>query len=171
MAGLTIFTADGLNALANASATGGSVAPKYFKYTSQSLLLDPTLTASDIVGWHTQDISVCKVFKEGDSTFVEFVCDVTPTDATDYMRFCGLYLEDGTLFAVAKPPFPLPPELRQTFIIQLTYQNIDSLMNFQYLNFDEGEQDLNALSFAATQAELLMKNTLNIAGIKIEGVN
>ena len=169
--GTTIITADGINALSNASATGTKVQPTYFKYSNQGLILDPTLSSEDIIGWRTQDISAYQVFEKDGTVYVQFTCDVQPSEAIDYMRICGLYLADGTLFALGKPSFSMPPALGQYFVIQLTYSNISELMNFQYVSVDEEVQNLNALNFAVTQGELMIKNTLNIAKIKIEGVN
>ena len=141
--GSSIVTADGINALANASAIGTSVKPKYFKFSNQDLVLDPNLSASDIHGWRTQNINL---YQKVDSKTVEFVCDVIPTEAIDYARVCGLYLDDGTLFMVAKPPYPFPPTLRQTFKIQMIYENATELLDFKYLSFSETEQDLSALN-------------------------
>jgi len=143
MVGGSIITADGINALSNASASGKSVKPKYFKFSNQDLILDPNLSASDIHGWRTQDINL---YQKVDSKTVEFVCDVIPTEATDYTRICGLFLEDGTLFMVAKPPYPFPPTLRQTFKIQMIYENATELLDFKYLSFSETEQDLSLLN-------------------------
>jgi len=143
--GSSIVTADGINALANASASGTSVKPKYFKFSNQNLVLDPNLSASDITGWRTQDINL---YQTVDSQTVEFVCDVIPTEAVDYARVCGLYLDDGTLFMVAKPPYPFPPQLRQTFKIQMVYENATELLDFKYLSFSEEEQSLSILDTA-----------------------
>jgi len=143
MVGGSIITADGINALANASASGTSVKPKYFKFSNQDLILDPNLSAKDLVGWRTQDIDL---YQKVSADTVEFVCDVIPTEATDYTRICGLFLEDGTLFMVAKPPYPFPPTLRQTFKIQMVYENATELLDFKYLSFSETEQDLSLLN-------------------------
>jgi len=141
--GSSIITADGINALANSSTSGTSVKPKYFKFSHQDLILDPNLSAKDITGWRTQDINL---YQKMDDKTVEFVCDVVTTEATDYTRVCGLYLDDGTLFMVAKPPYPFPPTLRQTFKIQMVYENATQLLDFKYLSFSETEQDLSVLN-------------------------
>ena len=141
--GSSIITADGINALANASASGKSIKPKYFKFSHQDLILDPNLSAKDLIGWRTQNIDL---YQKVSADTVEFVCDVIPTEATDYTRICGLFLEDGTLFMVAKPPYPFPPTLRQTFKIQMVYENATELLDFKYLSFSETEQDLSVLN-------------------------
>lgn len=161
--GSSIVTADGINALANASATGTSVKPKYFKFSNQDLVLDPNLSASDLTGWRTQDINL---YQKVDAQTVEFVCDVIPTEAIDYARVCGLYLDDGTLFMVAKPPYPFPPQLRQTFKIQMIYQNIDTLLDFKYLSFDEEEQSLSILDTSISLGLQTMENATQIGLLK-----
>jgi len=166
--GSSIITADGINALANASASGTSVKPKYFKFSNQDLVLDPNLGQSDIVGWRTQDINL---YQKVDARTVEFTCDVTPTEAIDYTRVCGLYLDDGTLFMLARPPFAFPPSLRQTFKIQMVYDNASGLLDFKYVVFSETEQDLSLLNATCVSANQILKNTLKLEGIKLQGVS
>ena len=161
--GSSIITADGINALAKASASGTSVKPKYFKFSNQDLVLDPNLSASDIHGWRTQDINLYQTI---DDKTVEFVCDVDPTEATHYTRVCGLYLDDGTLFMVAKPPFPFPPSLRQTFKIQIKYQNASQLMSFEYLPYQETEQSLSILDTAVSLGLQTIENAKEIGLVK-----
>jgi len=166
--GKSLVTADGINALANANASGTNIKPKYFKFSTQDLALDPNLSAEDIVGWRTQNINL---YQKVDSKTVEFVCDVIPTEATDYTRVCGLYLDDGTLFMVAKPPYPFPPALRQTFKIQMVHENITGLMDFKYVAFSQTEQDLSLLNATAVSGNQILKNTLKLEGIKLQGVS
>ena len=161
--GSSVVTADGINALANASAIGISVKPKYFKFSNQDLVIEPNLSASDIVGWRTQDINL---YQKVDDKTVEFVCDVAPTEAADYARVCGLYLDDGTLFMVAKPPYPFPPSLRQTFKIQMVYENATGLLDFKYVSFSETEQDLSLLDTSITLGLQTMENAKDIGLIK-----
>ena len=161
--GQSIITADGINALVNAAASGTSVKPKYFVFSHQDLVLDPNLSAGDIHGWRTQDITLYQVLDGGT---VEFVCDVPPTEATNYTRVCGLYLEDGTLFMVAKPPFPFPPQLRQTFKIQMVYENATELLDFKYVPFSEEEQSLSILDTSISLGLQAMENAKEIGLIK-----
>lgn len=166
--GQSIITADGINALANAAASGTSVKPKYFRFSNQDLVLDPNLSASDIRAWRTQDINL---YQKVDNKTVEFVCDVEPTEANDYARTCGLYLEDETLFMVAKPPYPFPPSLRQTFKIQMVYEDVTKLLDFKYVAFSQSEQDLSLLNTTVVSGNQILKNTLKLEGIKIQGVS
>jgi len=161
--GNSIVTADGINALANASATGTSVKPKYFKFSNQDLVLDPNLSAEDIHGWRTQDINL---YQKVDAQTVEFVCDVEPTEASDYAKVCGLYLDDGTLFMVAKPPYPFPPSLRQTFKIQMIYENATELLDFKYVSFSEEEQSLSILDTSISLGLQTMENAKELGLIK-----
>lgn len=161
--GSSIITVDGINALANASASGTSVKPKYFKFSNQNLVLDPNLSASDLNGWRTQDINL---YQKVDNKTVEFVCDVIPTEASDYARVCGLYLDDGTLFMMAKPPYPFPPSLRQTFKIQMVYQGADELLDFKYLQFSETEQDLSLLNTNVQMGLFNLQTKEDLEGLK-----
>ena len=169
--GQSLITADGINALVGAQANGREIKPKFFRFSDTDIVLDPTLSAEDITAWCTLDISL---YRQIDGDSVEFVCDVPPEEAAHYTRTAGLYLEDGTLFAVAKPPFPFPPMLRQTFKIQITYANAGQLMDFQYLPHQETEQDLALLDTILTQAEVIMRemafnrNITHIQGVPVQ---
>ena len=166
--GQSLITADGINALTQAQLSGGQIRPKFFRFSETEMTLDPMLGAEDITAWYTHDISL---YRRIDGDTVEFVCDVPPTEATHYTRTVGLYLEDGTLYAVAKPPFAFPPMLRQTFKIQITYANAGQLMDFQYIPHQETEQDLALLDTILTQGEITMKEMARARHIThIQGV-
>jgi hypothetical protein len=160
--GKTVVTADGINAIIEAQQTGRVIKPKYFRFSEQDLVLDPTLSASDIHGWMTSDISL---YHSSGNDVVEFVCDVSPEKATHYTRLCGLYLEDGTLFAIAKPPHPFPPGLRQTFKIQVGYTNAAKIMNFVYVPHQETEQDLSLLDTSVSLGTEIIGNSEKIGMI------
>ncbi len=160
--GQSILTVKGSYALADASSTGKSIKPKFYKVSNQDIPLDPTLT--DLTGvWKTADIS--GYFPINDNT-VEFLVDIPPEEATSYGKTFGLYLEDGTLFMIAKPPYPFPPALRQTFKIQLVYEQANNLIDFQYLPFYETEQDLAILSVSTYLGELLQQHRNEIEMLK-----
>ena len=91
--GSSIITGKGIEALANASASGTSIKPKHFRFSNQNLTLDPNLTKEDISGWCLEPITL---HQKIDDKTVEFVCDIPPDEALDYTRVCGLYLDDGT---------------------------------------------------------------------------
>ena len=160
--GQVILTLQGSYALADAQATGKSIQPKYYKVSNQDIQLDPTLT--DLNGvWKTEDISG---YTPISPDTVEFLIDIPPDQATDYGRTFGLYLADGTLFAVAKPPYAFPPNLRQTFKVQITYSNINQITDFQYIPFYETEQLLAVMDVAFTFGEITEKHRNEIELIK-----
>ena len=160
--GQSILTVKGSYALADASQTGKPIKPKYYKVSNQDIDLNPTLT--DLTGvWKQADIS--GYFPINNNT-VEFLVDIPPEEATQYGKTFGLYLEDGTLFMIAKPPYPFPPALRQTFKIQLVYNNANNLIDFQYLPFYETEQDLAILSVSTYLGELLQRHRDEIEMLK-----
>ncbi len=160
--GQSIITANGIKALMDASAAGKLIKPKYFKFSDTDYTLDPTI--ENISGWIQKDISVYNTLN---SNTVEFICDVAPEEAAKYTKTAGLYLDDGTLFMLAKPPYPFPPLLRQTFKIQLVYQNAENLIDFSYLPFYETEQDLAILNNAAAIGELALQTSENIGMLQI----
>lgn len=160
--GQSILTVKGSYALADASSTGKSIKPKYYKVSNQDIDLNPTLT--DLTGvWKQADIS--GYFPINDNT-IEFLIDIPPEQAVDYGKTFGLYLEDGTLFMIAKPPYPFPPQLRQTFKIQLVYNNVNNLVDFRYISFYETEQDLNILAVSTYLGELLQQHRNEIEKLK-----
>ncbi|ADV47023.1 hypothetical protein [Nitratifractor salsuginis] len=162
--GQTLITADGINALEQAHGTGRSIKPKYFRFSDVSVsALDPMMSAADFNGWITRDISLYRQI--ADDT-IEFVLDVEPTEAAYYAKLAGIFLDDGTLFAIAKPPFPFPPMLRQTFKIQLSYQNASELMDFRYLPHYETEQDLALLDVSVTLGLQTIENAREIGLLK-----
>ena len=159
--GQSIITANGIKALMDASAVGKLIKPKYFKFSDTDYTLDPTI--EDISWWIQKDITLYNTINENT---IEFVCDVAPEEAAKYTKTAGLYLDDGTLFMLAKPPFPFPPMLRQTFKVQLVYQNAENLIDFSYLPFYETEQDLAILNNAAVFGDEILKNAQEIGLIK-----
>ena len=159
--GQSIITSSGIKALMDASAVGKLIKPKYFKFSDTDYTLDPTI--ENISGWIQKDITLYNTINENT---IEFVCDVAPEEAVKYTKTAGLYLDDGTLFMLAKPPFPFPPLLRQTFKIQLVYQNAENLIDFSYLPFYETEQDLAILNNAAVFGDEILKNAQEIGLIK-----
>lgn len=136
--GTSILTDAGLQALINAHAQGTKVKPKYYKVSDQNISLAPSLT--DIPNaWRTADIDG---YVQVDENTVEFLIVIPTEAASKYGRTFGLFLEDGTLLLVAKPPYPFPPGLRQTFKVQLYFEKADEVLDFQYIPFDETEQSL-----------------------------
>lgn len=158
--GKVILTVQGSYALADAQATGKNIQPEYYKVSNQDIPLDPTLT--DLPGvWKQDNISG---YIPVDPDTVEFVIDIPHEEAKSWGKTFGLYLSDGTLFAIAKPPYPFPPNLRQTFRIQVRYSNINQITDFKYIPFYETEQSLMTLQTAAVLGDeiLSLSKTLSL---------
>ena len=163
--GVSILTLAGLTAYQSASATGSSVQPVTYQFSSRDYDLDDggaSLAALEEV-WKEADIS--GYFAVNDDT-VEFLVDIPPDEAEGYGRTCGLFLADGTLFMVAKPPYAFPPMFHQRFKIQLVYNNASALTDFQYLSFAETTQDLVALAAKAHANLQTLRNAREIGRIK-----
>lgn len=160
--GEVVLTLQGSYALADAQATGKSIKPKYYKVSNKDITLDPTLR--DISGvWKQANISG---YVPIDKDTIEFIIDIPPEEATSYGKTFGLYLEEGTLFAIAKPPYPFPPYLRQTFKVQIRYTNISQMTDFQYIPFYETEQSLSLLDAFATLSHLIQNLRQDVEDLK-----
>ena len=147
--GKTVVTLNGLKALTEASTLGKQVKPTLFKVSDQDVGdIYPGIDVDDLPGvWLTDSISA--YVPVNDST-VQFILDIPADKATKFGRTFGLYLEDGTLFAVAKPPYPFPPLMRQRFKIQFVWEQIESVMNFEDIPFYEFDQDMTQLDVVST---------------------
>jgi len=163
-----ILTNDGIRALANATASGTSIKPKTVTFSNQNLSLDPALSASDIAGWRTQNITAYLPVNQDIATFQ---CVVNASDAVDFTRFVALFLDDGTLFMVGKPTFPIAPNITQKINIPLTYANAQNNISFAYIPFGETDQDFNLLNTLCVGGNQILKNTLKLERIRIQGVN
>jgi hypothetical protein len=148
--GTSILTNAGLQKLINALAQGTKVSPKYYKVTDSDVTLDPALT--DIPNaWKQADISG---YVQIDANTIEFLITIPHEEVTKYGKCFGLYLDDGTLFLVAKPPYPFPPGMRINFKVQFYFEQAEKVINFQYIPFDETEQNL-AIMDVSTVYDLL----------------
>jgi hypothetical protein len=148
--GTSILTNAGLQKLINALAQGTKVSPKYYKVTDTNVSLDPALT--DIPNaWKQGDISG---YVQIDANTIEFLITIPHEEVTKYGQCFGLYLDDGTLFLVAKPPYPFPPGMRINFKVQFYFEQAENVINFQYIPFDETEQNL-AIMDVSTVYDLL----------------
>jgi len=147
--GKTVITLNGLKALTEASSVGRRVKPVYFKVSDADIGdIYPGIDIADLPSvWHQANIS--GYIPVNDST-IQFILDIPEESATKYGKVFGLYLEDGTLFAVAKPPYPLPPLMRQRLKAQFVWQQIESVMNFEDIPFYEFDQDVAHLDALST---------------------
>jgi hypothetical protein len=147
--GKTVITLNGLKALTEASSLGRQVKPVYFKVSDADIGdIYPGIDLKDLPSvWHQANIS--GYIPVNDST-VQFVLDIPQDKAIKYGKIFGLYLEDGTFFAVAKPPYPFPPLMRQRLKAQFVWQQIESVMNFEDIPFYEFDQDVAHLDALST---------------------
>jgi len=149
--GKTVITLNGLKALTEASLLGKKVKPVYFKVSDANIEdIYPGIDISDLSSvWYQANISA---YIQIDTNTVQFILDIPQESATKYGKIFGLYLEDGTLFAVAKPPYPFAPLMRQRFKVQFVWQQIESVMNFEDIPFYEFDQDIVRLESTSTLA-------------------
>lgn len=148
--GHAILTDDGHAALAYATAHGTKIKPAYFMVSNDATLyiypeddpdpnkagkLNPTKTASDWVGadiWFglsgDKPFSSYKVLGAGNE--VMLVSEVPADQASDECEVVGLFLEDGTLFAMAKPMYALPPDVRQYVKTHIIYTGLEAVVDF-----------------------------------------
>ncbi len=118
--GAGILTTAGLQHLADAIANNTTIQPTKFRVSDEDIELSPNLTAGDVNWWRVQDIDVSHKIDEDNA---EFVCIIAPENMTNWAKLYGLFLDDGTLFMVVKPPYPLPPSIKMTERIRLQYAN------------------------------------------------
>ena len=137
--GGSMVTTEGLSRMIE---DGAAIVPTYFKFSSQDINLTANLTAADIDGWIQKDITA---YLKIDDQTIEFVCDVLPHEAIYTSNLCGMYLPDGTLFMVAKPVHTFPSDLRQTFRIQLVYENASDILDFTYLDLSNTDIRFDAV--------------------------
>ena len=141
--GKSVLTAKGLLALTDATRLGKKIVPKYFRVSSRDYDIYPGIDLEDLENVWLQD-NISGVFPIDQNT-TEFLVDIPPEKASDFGKTFGLYLEDGTLFLVGKPPYPFAPLMRQTFKLQLVWSNANEIVDFKYIPFYETEQDLSLL--------------------------
>ncbi|MEO2067923.1 MAG: phage tail protein [Desulfurobacteriaceae bacterium] len=147
--GKTVITLNGLKALTEASSIGKQVKPVSFRVSDADIgEIYPGIDIKDLPSvWYQANISA--YVPVNDST-VQFILDIPEESATKYGKVFGLYLEDGTLFAVAVPPYPFPPLMRQRFKVQFVWEQIESVMNFEDIPFYEFDQDVVHLDAVST---------------------
>jgi len=151
--GIAVPTVNGLKKIADATITGKSVKPKYFKVSKDDIPLDPTI--EDLTGiWYQADITA---YIPVDDNTVHFITDVPPEEASDYGRVVGLYFEDRTLFAISKPKYPFSPALKQRLITEFQYTNATNIMDFSYIPLIELDQYLTILDVSATLGNQILE--------------
>jgi len=167
--GMAVITGTGKNLLVNALAGGDKVVPKFYRFSKETYIADSSMTSDDIeTYWKEKGIDLYQVVT---NDTIEFTMITEAIDAEYPVATVSMYLEDGTLFAVANPRYPIEALQRQIAKIQLSYEDMTQALDFVYLPFDETEQDLSLLNTIAVHGNQITKNTLKIEGIKLQGVS
>jgi hypothetical protein len=164
--GKAILTKGGIEAYKNAAVKSASIKPKYFKFSDKEYNLDDAFnfTDADIKGWWIkEDITA---YLPIDDNTIEYLCEVKPDKAEKFCALCGIYLEDGALIALAKPPYSFPPNVAQRFKIQVTYGNLNKLTDFKYIPFEEIKRDLSKFDAQISLSDQIIKLSDEIEKIK-----
>ncbi len=139
ISGTTIITNAGLQAIQNAITNNTQLNFATFQVTSYPLT--PNMNMTTIPNyWYSNNInSIIPI----DPITIQIIIDVPLTESTSYFSTAGIFLEDGTLFAIIQPSNPIPPKTRQVANIQLQFTNAQSICNFNYLPWSQQEQYLS----------------------------
>ncbi|NOR58957.1 MAG: hypothetical protein GQ474_10590 [Sulfurimonas sp.] len=129
--GNLIITDEGHQALVDANYNGANIELKEFSYSSDAydIITSPPTTIS-INSWHRSTINSATII---DNNKIKVTCVVEALDASEATTTVGLYLVDGTLFALAQPTYPMSALQKQLFEIQIGYTNIGTTVNFTYI--------------------------------------
>ncbi len=161
---MTILTTKGLQALANASTTGVLAKVSNFGFSENVLdTLDPNLKASDIKTWIKKPISLISNLEDNN---IEFTCAATQNEAIKAVKTICLYLSDGTLFAIAQIK-GIDSELKQSVKIQISFNNINDLVDIKDIPSDYVDVSLSILDTSLSLGETVIKNAENISMLKI----
>ena len=156
-----VFTKTGKEALILAQSGSRTFKPKSFKFSEIDYELDENL--SNISGWIEKDIS--SVMPLG-SNIIEFVCKVEPDEAVKSSATCGLFLDDGLMFAIVKPPFAFREQMLQRLKIQFEISNISEIASFEYISVEYGELQLYQLLNIANFGNIALEQEKKLEGVK-----
>jgi len=154
MANNFLLTDDGRQAIADALADGTPVSPKTFKFIVPIMNIDATFSASNIPSedvWFTGTITEYSV---DDAATVSFNCIVEANLATDQTGTVGLYLEDGTLFAICALASQLPINQRQGVYLRLNHDSLTTAFNFNFLSVNNYLEKNSSLFIGTTEVQL-----------------
>ena len=166
--GRAVITNAGKTLLANALAGGTQVIPKYYKFSKEIYVASEIMVSADIAtSWRQHDIDLYQMI---DANTMELAMITEAPEADFDVSTIGIFLEDGTLFAVANPLYPIAKSSKQIAKVQLSYADIGEAVNFLYVPHDETEQDLALLDTIVTHGNQITKNQLDIEGIILQGI-
>lgn len=167
--GIATLTDAGKTLLAESIAGGTRIVPKYYHFIEEHYEVVSTMVASDLpTFWKEKDIDLYQMV---DANTIEFVMVTEASDAEFDVRTVAIYLEDGTLFAVANPSYVISRSQRQVAKIQLSFADIGQALNFMYIAHSETDQDIALLNTIVVGGNQVLKNTLTLKSVKIQGVN
>lgn len=167
--GKAVLTELGITKIVESLGGGVQITPKYYHFIEEYYEADSTMVAGDIpTYWKEKDIDLYQMV---DDHTVEFVMITEASNADYSVSTIAIYLEDGTLFAVANPSYVISQSQRQVAKIQLSFSEIGQALSFMYIPHTETEQDISLLNSIATSGNQILKNTLTLKGVKIQGVN
>lgn len=164
--GEIMLTNDGLAALAQAQASGTKIKVTHYKQLETDLTFDPRLKTKDIHGWRYKLLDRPSTVNKD---VVSYTVDCPIDEAVKFTRTIALFMENGLLYALAKPPFPIPANVRQRFEIKVGFSNLATLMNFNYQNSEELDREIRELKHTALMGSLILKNSEEITTLKIKG--
>jgi hypothetical protein len=156
MSGKTVLTAKGLALLQDASVSGSKIKPTKFKVSSKDIELYHGIEIELTDVWYEAPVTS---YRKVSNNAVEFRLEVPSESAKDFGRVFALCTDDGEVIALAKPPYPFPPALRQVLNVQVVWQALEEIIEFKYLPSSEYEQvvlDWNTFETAAQTNRLLL---------------
>ena len=156
LTGGTIITLAGRNALRDAELTGSIPQPKYYRVSANDYPLDPAMTTADFHGWYTHEINA---YVPVDDDTAQFTVRIPEDEATSDMLTVGIFLEDGTLFGLAKPDYAMPRGITQMFHILHAYDDISELLDFRYIPIEELDQHASTIHQAIVLGDMVLKQT------------
>lgn len=128
--------------------------------------ISPSLTS--LASWKEGPISD---YIRVDSNTIEYLIDIPLDEVEHKSRVFGLYLEDGTLFMVARPPYTFPAMFRQIFKVQLTYKETENPTSFRPLPEEETSlyehKNNHSNPHNVTLSQLSKSNTIDAGGKRI----
>ena len=142
--GSSILTDLGLNALTNATISN-PINIATFAVSNETITLDPTLTTFN--GWITKNLTGLILVN---NNTIELTCIVEPQESIDTANTVGIFLNDGTLFALSQPSSPIPPSMRQVIKTQIVFQNLGQIVNFNYIPWSVEDENLIILNNQAS---------------------
>jgi len=149
--GGTVLTLAGRRALATAVLTGVHPKVQYYIASNHDYALDPAMMSSQFSGWYTHTINGYTPVNDYTS---QLLAHIPQEDAVSDLLTVGLFLEDGTLFALAKPPYAMPQGIEQNFNMLIESSGINELLDFSYIPTEVFNHEAELLNTSAVLLNL-----------------